>query len=260
MIRFRFPSALLVPAFLLGMTGCHKKRVHAYRPPPPPTKSSTGDYARQGSQSSHGTSAGTAKPLPPPAPPNVRGRPEIVETGLASWYGPPYAGRKGADGTVYDQNAMTAAHLTLPLGSMARVTNLTTNQSAMVKITDRGPFVRGRIIDLSLAAAKATGLYRMGVAKVRVEAWMPGPSTNPNAIPGGRWCVQIGAFQREKDALKLKSDLMRRYSTAKVIEFPGPTGHWVRINPVRPDKAHASEIAEAIRVSGGAEPFLTRTD
>jgi rare lipoprotein A len=182
-----------------------------------------------------------------------------VETGLASWYGPPYAGRKGADGTVYDQNAMTAAHLTLPLGSMVRVTNLTTNQSAMVKITDRGPFVRGRIIDLSLAAAKATGLYRMGVAKVRVEAWTPGPNTSPTAIPGGRWCVQVGAFEKEKDAVKLKNDLMRRYSTAKVIEFPGPTGHWVRINPARPDKAHATEVADSIHVSG-AEPYLIRTD
>jgi rare lipoprotein A len=183
----------------------------------------------------------------------------LVETGLASWYGPPYAGRKGADGTVYDQNAMTAAHLTLPLGSVVRVTNLTTNQSAIVKITDRGPFVRGRIIDLSLAAAKATGLYRMGVAKVRVEAWTPPPSTSPTAIPGGRWCVQVGAFEHEKDAIKLKSDLMRRYTTAKVIEFPGPTGHWVRINPARPDKNNATEVADSIHVSG-AEPYLIRTD
>lgn len=259
-MRSRLAFAALLPVCVLAMTGCHKKRVSAYHPPPPPAKSSSGTYANRDSRSSGANSAGTAKPLPPPAPPDVRGKPAIVETGLASWYGPPYAGRRGADGTVYDQNAMTAAHLTLPLGSVVRVTNLTTNQTAMVKITDRGPFVRGRIIDLSLAAAKATGLYRMGVAKVRVEAWIPGPSTNPSAIPGGRWCVQVGAFQSEKDALKLKSDLMRRYSTAKVIEFPGPTGHWVRINPARPDKAHASEIAEGIRVSGGVEPFLTRTD
>ncbi len=193
-------------------------------------------------------------------PPNVQGKPQVVETGLASWYGPPYAGRKGADGNVYNQNAMTAAHLSLPMGSIVRVTNLQTGQAAVVKITDRGPFVKGRILDLSLAAAKATGVYRMGIAKVRVEAWMPGPSTSPNAIPGGRWCVQIGAFEKEKDAIKLKTELMRRYSTAKVIEFPGPTGHWVRINPARPDKAHADEVADRIHVSGGAEPFLIRTD
>jgi len=182
-----------------------------------------------------------------------------VETGIASWYGPPYAGRKGADGKIYDQNAMTAAHRTLPLGSIVRVTNLSTKQSAVVKITDRGPFVKGRIIDLSLAAAKETGLYRMGVAQVRVEAWTPGASRDPKAIPGGRWCVQVGAFEREKDAIKLKEQLMRRYRTAKVIEFPGPTGHWVRINPAHPSKASADEVAAGIHVSG-AEPYLVRTD
>ncbi len=207
---------------------------------------------------SSGTASGSLSTAPLPL--EIHGSPFATQTGLASWYGPPYAGRKGADGTVYDQNAMTAAHLTLPMGSIVRVTNLTTNQSAVVKITDRGPFVHGRIIDLSLAAAKATGLYRMGVAKVRVEAWTPAPSTSPTAIPGGRWCVQVGAFEREKDAVKLKNDLMRRYTTAKVIEFPGPTGHWVRINPARPDKAHATEVADSIRVSGGAEPYLIRTD
>jgi rare lipoprotein A len=71
--------------------------------------------------------------------------------------------------------------------------------------------------------------------------------------------VQVGAFQKEKDAVKLKNDLMRRYTTAKVIEFPGPTGHWVRINPARPDKAHATEVAGSIHVSGAA-PYLVRTD
>jgi rare lipoprotein A len=181
------------------------------------------------------------------------------EVGLASWYGPPYAGRKGADGTVYDQNAMTAAHLTLPMGSMVRVTNLTNNVSVVVKITDRGPFVRGRIIDLSLAAAKATGVYRAGVARVRVEAFAP--PVRANAVPGGRWCVQVGAFARESDAVKLKEELMRRYTTAKVIEFPGPTGHWVRINPRQPDRSHASEVADGIHPKdSAAQAYVTRTD
>ena len=187
--------------------------------------------------------------------------------GLASWYGPPYAGRKGADGKVYNQNAMTAAHLTLPLGTMVRVTNLANNESVVVKITDRGPFVHGRIIDLSLAAAKATGVYRAGVAKVRVEAFSSGASAAAGssgsgakgAIPGGRWCVQIGAFLTEDDAITLKNDLMRRYRTAKVIEFAGPTGHWVRINPKYPDKETAAQVAESIHVPD-AEPYLIRTD
>ncbi|HEU4634989.1 MAG TPA: septal ring lytic transglycosylase RlpA family protein [Edaphobacter sp.] len=245
-----------VVTLVLVLTGCHKKHVRAYQPPPPPPASSSGD--------THGSSSGRwgarSMPVPVPvAPPDVHGKPSLVETGIASWYGPPYAGRKGADGKIYDQHAMTAAHRTLPLGSIVRVTNLSTNQSAMVKITDRGPFVKGRIIDLSLAAAKETGLYRMGVAKVRVEAWTPGASRDPKAIPGGRWCVQVGAFQHEKDAIKLKEQLMRRYRTAKVIEFPGPTGHWVRVNPAYPTKASADEVASGIHVSG-AEPYIVRTD
>ncbi len=191
-----------------------------------------------------------------PPQPYTEGRPVSSEVGLASWYGPPYAGRKGADGTVYDQNAMTAAHLTLPLGTLVRVTNLTTNQSAVVRITDRGPFVRGRIIDLSLAAAKAIGVYRVGVARVRVEAFA---SATPQVA--GRWCVQVGAFSREKDAVKLKDQLSRRYTTAKVIEFAGPTGHWVRINPLQPDRTHANEVAESIHSADpDALPYIVRTN
>lgn len=260
MIRTRQALAVPTLALMLVLTGCHKKHVRARQPPPPPASSTARRYPEGSSGSARGSSARVTPAPPPPAAPDVHGKPTLVETGVASWYGPPYAGRKGADGKVYDQNAMTAAHRTLPLGSIVRVTNLTTNQSAVVKITDRGPFVKGRIIDLSLAAAKATGLYRMGVAKVRVEAWAPGPSRDPSAIPGGRWCVQVGAFEHEKDAIKLKEQMMRRYRTAKVIEFPGPTGHWVRINPAHPDKANADEVAASIHVSGDAEPYLVRTD
>ena len=263
MIRAQSVYAAGLTALALAVSGCHKKTTQAYHPPPPPaTTSATNAHgkntpsATQGSGSDTAASSGTAKSLPAP-PPDIHGKPILTEVGMASWYGPPYAGRKGADGTVYDQNAMTAAHLTLPLGTTVRVTNLTTNQSAIVRITDRGPFVHGRIIDLSLAAAKATGLYRMGVAKVRVEAYAGPP--RPNAVPGGRWCVQIGAFPNEEDAIQLKNHLMRKYATAKVIEFAGPTGHWVRINPKEPDKAHATEVAEGIHLPD-AEPYVIRTD
>ena len=266
-MRLKRPaSAALLLALALAAVGCHKKKTRAYQPPPPPAVSHTASRAHNGTGTrypSSGTNAGTAArtlpaPLPVPTPNNL-GRPVSSEVGLASWYGPPYAGRKGADGAVYDQNAMTAAHLTLPMGTMVRVTNLTNNESVLVKITDRGPFVRGRIIDLSLAAAKATGVYRAGVAKVKVEAYAS--PVHANALPGGRWCVQVGAFAHESDAVKLKVDLLRRYSTAKVIEFPGPTGHWVRISPQLPDKAHATEVADGIHTKDpAAAPYLIRTD
>ncbi len=174
---------------------------------------------------------------------------------MASWYGPPYHNRHAADGSIYDQNAMTAAHRTLPMGSVVRVTNMSNGESVMVRITDRGPFVDGRIIDLSLAAAKAIDVYRPGVAKVRVEAFAP-PA---GADAAGHWCVQIGAFVDAADAIQLKNDLVRRYSTAKVIEFTGPTGHWVRITSKYEDKATADRIAESIHVPDpGAEPYLVR--
>ena len=257
MIRAQGIAAAALSALVLTVSGCHKK-TQAYRPPPPPTTTTASNaHSRKSTvPSKNAAASSTASSLPAPQP-DTQGKPISTEVGMASWYGPPYAGRKGADGTVYDQNAMTAAHLTLPLGTTVRVTNLTTNQSAVVRITDRGPFVHGRIIDLSLAAAKATGLYRMGVAKVRVEAYAP--PAHQSATPGGRWCVQVGAFSKEKDAVDLKNRLMRRYATAKVIEFAGPTGHWVRINPQQPDKAHATEVADSIHVRD-AEPYIIRTD
>lgn len=250
---------------LMTLAGCHKKprQRASVAPLPPLTRQHGGDDA-------DGRVAGDRSPAPvvraPPAGPSsdassmqIHGLPFATEMGIASWYGPPYAGRKGADGTVYDQNAMTAAHLTLALGTVVRVTNLTNGQSAVVRITDRGPFVRGRIIDLSLRAAKEIGVYRAGTARVRVEAFNA-PAPKPNVLPGGRWCVQIGAFPTEEDALQEKADLLARYPGAKVIQFAGPTGHWVRINPRIADRQHATEIADAIHLPDAAQPYLVRTD
>jgi rare lipoprotein A len=260
-MRARFGYTTALSASMLIASGCHRETTRAYRPPSPPATSTGANRSGRGVGSvGSKDSRDSTTVIPSTAPvPNNFGKPVSTEVGLASWYGPPYAGRKGADGTVYDQNAMTAAHLTLPMGTMVRVTNLTTNQSVVVKITDRGPFVRGRLIDLSLAAAKATGVYRAGVAKVRVEAFAA--PVRVNADPGGRWCVQIGAFARESDAVKLKQDLLRRYTTAKVIEFPGPTGYWVRVSPKFPDKKNATEVADGIHPKDpAAEPYLIRTD
>jgi rare lipoprotein A len=258
-------GSVLLPAMLLAVTGCRHKNNATYYQPPPPATSTRSTAAARPAQSATGTPSASTRATPSPsaeatpsAPqPTPHGKPVSSEVGLASWYGPPYANRKGADGTIYDQNAMTAAHRTLPMGSIVRVTNLDNGQSVVVRITDRGPFVGDRIIDLSLAAAKATGVYRAGVAKVRIEAYAP--PQYPGVDPAGKWCVQIGAFPSESDAVKLKNQLLRRYSTAKVIEFAGPTGHWVRINPLKADKATASQIANSIRVPvPGALPYIVR--
>ena len=89
--------------------------------------------------------------------------------GTASWYGPGFHGKKTASGEIYDQNKLTAAHKTVPLGSKARVTNLENGNSVEVEINDRGPFVKGRIIDLSRAAAGALGIVESGTAPVQIE-------------------------------------------------------------------------------------------
>ena len=93
------------------------------------------------------------------------------------------------------------------MGTTVRVTNLATNQSVVAKITDRGPFVEGRTLDLSLAAAKEIGVYRAGVAKVQIEVF-----AHPGSDPEGRWCVQIGAFLDQADAVQTKNDLLRALS------------------------------------------------
>lgn len=255
MSRVRPLPWIVLPVIALAAAGCHRETTRAYSPPPPPDIRST-PSKRPAERAPEPTESSRSVPAHIP---ESYGKPISTQIGLASWYGPPYAGRKGADGKVYNQNAMTAAHLTLPLGTLVRVTNLSNNESAVVRITDRGPFVRGRIIDLSLAAAKATGVYRAGVARVRVEAFAPPDRVSSD--PAGRWCVQVGAFSHEKDAVRLKAELMHRYTTARVIEFPGPTGYWVRVNPKYPDKRTATEVADSIHPRDpGAQPYLIRTN
>lgn len=101
--------------------------------------------------------------------PAVTGEVLYSLTGTASWYGPGFNGRRSASGEIFNQNALTAAHRTLPFGTLVRVTNLRTNQQVVVRINDRGPYSHGRIIDLSAGAARAVGLMSMGTGPVRLE-------------------------------------------------------------------------------------------
>jgi rare lipoprotein A (peptidoglycan hydrolase) len=126
-------------------------------------------------------------PLPPVPPAHeetpLPGKPETTQVVTASWYGPGFHGQETASGETFDQNALTAAHRTLPLGTEAKVTNLETGQSVTVTINDRGPYVPGRQLDLSQAAAKQIGLTKKGVAKVKIETKRPRSRRRPPPAP-----------------------------------------------------------------------------
>src|SRR5690242_2357443 len=115
---------------------------------------------------------------PPPATPRAPSSVKVgeTETGVASWYGHPYHGRAAANGEIYDMEKMTAAHRTLPFNTWVRVYDLDNQKTTEVRITDRGPFIDGRIIDLSRAAARDLAIIGHGLAKVRIE-WIRPPST-----------------------------------------------------------------------------------
>lgn len=129
-----------------------------------------------------------------------------TQTGLASWYGDKEHKRKTASGERFNKNAYTAAHRTLPFGTIVRVTNLNNGKDVVVKINDRGPFIRGRIIDLSYAAAKSVGLVRSGVSKVKVEVLSSG-SERKGSYFRPVYTVQVGSFSSEVNATSVKKDL-----------------------------------------------------
>jgi len=101
--------------------------------------------------------------------PPTAARPGSTETGVASWYGHPYHGRRAANGEIYDMRGISAAHTTLPIPSYARVTNLRNGKSIVVRVNDRGPYVRGRVVDVSYSAANALGMVGKGVANVKLD-------------------------------------------------------------------------------------------
>lgn len=209
----------------------------------------------------HVTSAPARAPLPQPSaapsnPPRPAGQqPEYVEEGVASWYGIPFNGHRTSNGEIYDMYQMTAAHRTLPFGAVVRVTNLRNGKQTEVRINDRGPFVAGRIIDLSLSAAQGIEMVGTGTAPVHLEV-ISGP--NPSV---GFFGVQVGAFLVQENAERLKAQLEARYPPVTIVKFELPNGLFYRVRVGRlPSEDAARQLAEQLHSDEQFTTFVVRLD
>lgn len=146
----------------------------------------------------------------------------FIDTGIASWYGPDFHGLSTSNGERYNMYKETAAHKTLPMNTVLLVQNLENGRKSVVRINDRGPFVRGRIIDLSYATAKKLGILKNGTARVRITAMAPSNRIKPSRVQeyrlvaNGEYYVQIGAFKQKNNALRLRQRFEEAGHTAVI--------------------------------------------
>src|SRR6266705_5185537 len=242
------------------LTGCAGRQPIVNRGQPPPSKPAPVS-AEKAEAAKRDTDVGPAAPAPArrPAPraksPDLPVSPGYVEEGNASWYGLPFHGRRASNGEIYDMYRLTAAHRTLPFDTMVRVTNLNNGKATTVRITDRGPFVENRIIDLSLAAAREIDLVGPGVAPVRVEVL---GNVDPTA---GYFTVQVGAFRDRGNAERLRDRLNLSYAPIFIQQYDAPDGPFyrVRVGKISGEDT-ARQFGEQLRLREGFTPFVTRLD
>ncbi len=168
------------------------------------------------------------------------------EIGVATWYGHPYHGRQAASGEIYDMRKLTAAHRTLPFGTLVRVHNLENTKAVDVKINDRGPFVDGKIIDLSRSAARVLGFQRAGQARVRLEVL-----SVPSAPATWNYAVQVGAFRWRTNAERVREEMERRYGSAVIVPLQGDPVLWRVIAGKTSSLEAAATLAHRIRSEKG---------
>lgn len=250
----RLPSCLLLVVSVQLLIGCAAKRPVVDRQPvPAPTPTVPGTAA----ETTNSTSPASANPtLPkrgktPPTPAPVG----YSEEGNASWYGNPFHGRRASNGEIYDMYKLTAAHRTLPFETMVRVTNLNNGKSTTVRITDRGPFVANRIIDLSQAAAREIESIGPGVVPVRLEV------LGNVDVTAGFFTVQIGAFRDRNNADRLRDRLNASYSPVFIQQYDSTDGAFyrVRVGKISGEQA-AQEFADKLRDTEGFTTLIFRLD
>ncbi len=173
-----------------------------------------------------------------PAPP--------VQEGIASWYGPGFQGKKTSNKEIYNMYDMTAAHQTLPFETHVRVTNLNNGHSVIVRINDRGPFVKDRIIDLSFAAAQAIDMLNSGTAPVRLEILLDRSPPQTSL----KFSVQVGSFTTEANALALKDVLKTEYQDVYVKKFRTSHQIYYRVRIKAETREDAQELTRRLQAAG----------
>jgi len=215
----------------------------------------------------------TSTTAPPPRPYKVMGKwyhPRADshgyrEVGYASWYGKPFHGRKTSNGETYDMYLVSAAHKTLPFNTVVRVRNLENGRKLDVRINDRGPFVRGRIIDLSYGAARRLGLVDAGVARVEIVALgtldpkastAASPVYRPVDYSSGVFSFQVGAFRLPDNAERLRDRLQDRYENAHIVRHDTGREIFYRVRVGRYRTLEEARRGEDRLIAEGFEPFI----
>jgi rare lipoprotein A len=235
---------------VIALSGCAHRRSARQTPvPPPPPAVVPADTPD--------TPAAAPRPatIPATTPEATPAAPVLVETGVASWYGYPYHGRHAANGEIYDMEQMTAAHRTLPFETMVRVVNLNNDQTVEVRITDRGPFIDGRVIDLSHAAARAIGMIGPGTAPVRMEVLNLPPAKS------GQYAVQVGAYRDRASAERIRARMALQYGAARVVLREGNPTLWrVLVGSEKTEEGADALRSRIHRESGERIAFVVRLD
>lgn len=288
----RRPELWIAVSFCAGvfLAGCTTMRPEeAPRPPEPVAGKPAPQPAPPGPQ---------VAPVPAPVP--STGNPPFYEvfgeryfvmpssegyrqTGIASWYGEAFHGKRTSSGTIYNMHELTAAHKTLPLPSLVRVTNLGNGKSVVVTVDDRGPFVKGRLIDLSYAAAKELDIVRSGTAEVEVEAlggasgagpvivYSPGDKSAsapaggtiaPALVPARHIYMQVGAFGNLANAERLKTHLESNGVSKVVIRYDASAGnalYRVRIGPLSGSDEYDALAARVAPLHSGNPSLVTES-
>ena len=267
-------NALLLALVGIALTGCARRKHARVVPPPPPPQSPAGTAPSPGQPAQ--TVPLTSLPTQPKS--------GDIQTGIASWYGHPYHGRQAADGEVYDMETLVAAHRTLPFQTWVRVVNLVNEKSVDVRIIDRGPFIPGRIIDLSHAAARAIDLIGPGIGPVRIEIIRPpapltevvaappppkpiSPRSSVPAIPVAEipsratFAVQVGVFLDRANAERVRAGMASRYGSARIVRREGDREMWRVLVGAEATEDGATALSNKIRQeSGERNAFVVRLD